>query len=235
MRLTLACLALVAVFVIAAPSASADYDDCGRTTISGPYELPMKVKNMTCGNAQRIAHRYFETIKNDYPPARGEVEFIKSFRCKWQNAYYPYRVAWVCRHRTKPKALKTSYPPENIPERLGGSPKPKVGCWNHSFPSEPGATPDFYTAPRKCAILRRGADSIAGGDAIGRGLRWKWGNRRATAKGKLYISSAGFHPGRIKLTKPVVSCGRLVFSKVRARIDAEGVGTIRYGFPIYTC
>ena len=52
---------------------------------------------------------------------------------------------------------------------------------------------------------------------------------------ELYISSAGRHPGRIKLTKPVNSCGRLVFSKVRARIDVEGGETVRYGFPIYTC
>ena len=114
--------------------------------------------------------------------------------------------------------------------------KPKVGCWNKTFPNEAGTTnPQFYVAPRKCAILRRGAIAIAGGDAIGRSLKWKWGNRRATAKGKLYISSAGLHPGRIKLSKPVNSCGRLVFSKVRARIDVEGGETVRYGFPIYTC
>lgn len=102
------------IALLFAATASAGYEDCGNTKISGAYDLPMKVKNMGCGGAQNIAHRYFEKIRNDYPPRRGEVEFVKKFRCKWKHAYAPFKVAWVCRHRTKKKALKTFYPPENV-------------------------------------------------------------------------------------------------------------------------
>jgi hypothetical protein len=119
----------------------------------------------------------------------------------------------------------------------GTSGKPKVACWNKSFPSEPGAEPQFYLAPRKCAIFRRGAASIAEGDAIGDRLRWRWGFRKARGKGRVYVSSAGMQPGKLRLTKPVTSCGRLVFSKVRAHIDPkpEDVESYHYSFRIYTC
>jgi hypothetical protein len=119
----------------------------------------------------------------------------------------------------------------------GASGKPEVACWNNSFPGEPGAEPQFYRAPRKCRIFRRGATSIAEGDAIGDRLRWRWGFRKARGSGRVYVSSAGMQPGKLKLTKPVMSCGRLVFSKVRARIDPkpQGVDSYHYSFRIYTC
>lgn len=112
---TVVVLVLVSgIALIAASAANADYKDCGNTKISGPYKLPMKAKRMSCSGAQNISHRYFEKIRRDYPPRRGDVEFVKKFRCKWKHAYAPYKVAWVCRHRTKKKALKTFYPPENV-------------------------------------------------------------------------------------------------------------------------
>jgi hypothetical protein len=43
--------------------------------------------------------------------------------------------------------------------------------------------------------------------------------------------------GRLKVNKPVVSCGRLVFSKVLARInpDHPEAENYQYSFRIYTC
>ena len=121
-------------------------------------------------------------------------------------------------------------------QSAGAGDRPRVGCWNHTFPSEGGSEhPQFYVAPHKCLILKRGATSFAGGSAAGGHLKWHWGNRVARARGGVYVSSAGLQPGRLKLSKPIVSCGRLVFSKVLARINPPNIDAYHYSFHIYTC
>jgi hypothetical protein len=191
---------------------------CNEINLGGPRVFYKQ--NMRCSTAEHYARRLYKTNGRDEP---------RNFDCQGTISSGAY-----CEHDFKNKRF--GWHPFDKHRAGGGAEKPQVGCWNKSWPTDPGNPhPQFYVAPRKCAILRRGVDAIAGGDAIGKGLRWRWGNQRATAKGKLYISSAGLHPGRIRLTNPVTRCDRLVFSKVRVRIDVQDAETVRYGFPIYTC
>jgi hypothetical protein len=119
----------------------------------------------------------------------------------------------------------------------GASGKPKIACWNQTFPTEQGTEdPQSYREPRKCIIFKRGAVSYAEGVVRAYKLRWKnWGHRRAVGKGKMFISTAGFFPVKIRLSKPRMSCGRLVFSMIRYRIKNFNGDDFGGRFHPYTC
>ena len=115
-----------------------------------------------------------------------------------------------------------------------GEKKIKVACWNHYFPAE-NEQPDFLAAPRKCLWFKRKAVTYFDGAVLGKKLEWEWGDQRATAEGRVKVQGVGddFGEGRVRLFKPVESCGRTVFSKLRYKTRSPDG---REGeFPIYTC
>jgi hypothetical protein len=111
----------------------------------------------------------------------------------------------------------------------------KVGCWNSTFPFEPGG-PDFFARPLKCLWFKRKADTYAEGALLGKELEWRWAERHATAEGRLKLPGTGrqFGDGRVRLLEPVESCGRVVFSRLRYRVRGDH-RMLKGGFPIYTC
>jgi hypothetical protein len=120
-------------------------------------------------------------------------------------------------------------------ERKAG--KPKVACWNKGFP--PDADPRFYVAPKNCYMLRRGATAAYQGNVAARSMKWRWGQRRAKGKGKIFISTVGALRVRVRLRNPVRSCGRRVFSTVTFRYrepaNFPGPANAKGSFHLYTC
>lgn len=113
--------------------------------------------------------------------------------------------------------------------------KTKVGCWKDSFPFESGG-PSFFAKPRKCLWYRRRADTYAEGALLGKALEWEWRRRHATAAGRLKLPGTGlpFAKGVVRLQKPVESCGRVVFGRLKYRVRSDNRWH-KGGYPIYTC
>ena len=115
-----------------------------------------------------------------------------------------------------------------------GEAKVRVACWNTYFPFEAGG-PDFLAAPTSCLWYKRNAETYAEGALLGKRLTWRWREDRARARGTLKVPGVGdeFARGRVELTRPTESCGRLVFSRIRYRLRAPSGRSGDY--PIYTC
>ena len=116
-----------------------------------------------------------------------------------------------------------------------GASQVKVACWNHYYPAE-GEAPDYLAAPRHCLWYKRGAVTLFDGAVRGKKLEWEWGKQRATAEGRVKVEGVGdeFGEGRTRLLKPVVSCDRTVFSKIRYKVRSPE-GRREGEYPIYTC
>lgn len=114
--------------------------------------------------------------------------------------------------------------------------KPRVLCLN----SRSG---NFYVRarPSRCDFYDARAPS---GQIVGlavypsRGVRWThWGYRFAYGKGRYHVNGPGFVPARFRLVRPRNACGRLMFTKLRVRINIPGDGWQRWGrgAPIRSC
>ena len=192
---------------------------CNSINLGGPRVFYKH--NMRCHRAKHYVRRLYKTDGRDEP---------RKFNC---TSGSHFNKGADCRHKTKNKYF--GWHPADKRMRAGS--KPKVACWNKTFPSEPGNPhPQFYIAPRKCLIMKHGAEAFAEGAISATRLHWKtWGLRRAKATGKVGISTAGLLDAKIKLTKPRKSCGRLVFSKVRYRVENPHGDDFGGRFHPYTC
>lgn len=71
-----------------------------------------------------------------------------------------------------------------------------------------------------------------------RQVRWnKWGKRGAVGRGKYHVSSVGWVPTRIRLTRSREACGRVMFTRLQLRIRLPGEGWRAWGHkvPIRGC
>lgn len=100
---------------------------------------------------------------------------------------------------------------------------------------------DVRTKPRHCDFY----SALATPDTPSRRavipttqVRWnKWGRYRASGRGKYHVSSVGWVRAKIRLSRPRVACGRLMFSRLRLRVRIPGEGWRPWGrrVPIRGC
>ena len=109
-----------------------------------------------------------------------------------------------------------------------GDPKPVVAC------AARGAL-HFRVAPRQCLILKRGCPGTSACYIAAERMRWNWGQRVAKGRGKRGFNMAGLFRVKIRLTKPIMRCGRRVFSKISVRGEAPTGGSYRDHARLRTC
>lgn len=149
--------------------------------------LPRRIG--TCGDfrTQKKAQKFFKK----HHPRRDPHDLDRdNDRIACENNDCPCSRKW---HREHGRVLPLSDAKE----------KPKVACWNKGFP--PGGNPQFYVAPKNCYMLRRGATAAYQGNVAARSMKWRWGQRRAKGKGKIFISTVGGLRVRVHLRSPVKS------------------------------
>ena len=83
------------------------------------------------------------------------------------------------------------------------------------------------TRPRSCDLHEFGRVPVAHVNVwVTKRLRWqRWGSKSAVARGKLGISTYGLAPIKLRLMRPRLLCGHIVFTRahlaVRVRYDGK--------------
>lgn len=123
------------------------------------------------------------------------------------------------------------------PAAQAGKVHNKVVCITRWGPHPKGS---YRYRPHACDFHdRRGSDYIHAEIQATRHLRWRyWSPHRASARGKIGISTYGFAPVRVKLSQPRPHCGHRVFTKGRFKVRIRvrgGHRTYRYTVPLDAC
>jgi hypothetical protein len=154
-RLAIVAASVVTTLALAAPAADASEGSstkraCNSINLGEPRVFYKH--NMRCHKAKHYARRLYKTDGRDEP---------KKFACESGSNF---NQGARCQHDFKNKLFGWHPFDKRKVSSQGASDKPKVACWNKTFPNEQGTEdPQFYRAPRKCIIFKRGAISYAEG------------------------------------------------------------------------
>jgi len=94
----------------------------------------------------------------------------------------------------------------------GAGKRPKVACFHYGSQNV-----SFKAKPGRCDFMRPGCD-IGACDLPTKSLKWKhWGRPHARATGKGFITTVGWRPIKIQLSKiRDPKCGGPVYTKLKA-------------------